>query len=304
MRLHISILTTLLFLTCTLSQAQKRRSSSIGGKRNKTHRGRHHKPINYVNNIKATAFIGTSSYVGDIAGRTDALSKTRLSFALGGQYRYNSHFSFRGDLGYVRIAGDDALGPNPQRNLSFKTDIYELNLGATYDLFSFNKMYRRRKLISPYGLVGFGIFYYNPKADLEGTTYSLRQYQTEGSKYNSVSFNVQFGGGIRIKLTPQLDLGFELVYKKTFTDYLDDVSTIYPEDIATWSDPTRQQLSLRHDGATYDEAAGKKRGNPSSKDGYLLAGFRLEYTIKVTNQKYSLKKNSSRFRMHKGIRKK
>ncbi len=165
-------------------------------------------------------------------------------------------------------------------------------------------MYRRRKLISPYALVGFGVFYYNPKTDLDGTTYSLRKYQTEGNKYSSVSFNFQFGGGLRFKVTPQLDLGFEIVYKKTFTDYLDDVSTAYPEDIATWSDPTRQQLSLRQEGRTFDEAAGKQRGNPSSKDGYLLAGFRLEYTIKVTNQKYSLKKNSSRFRMHKGIRKK
>ncbi|MDB4834993.1 hypothetical protein OAH12_00220, partial [Cyclobacteriaceae bacterium] len=167
----------------------------------------------------------------------------------------------------------------------------------------YNKLYRRRYTFTPYVLVGFGGFHYNPKTTLNGTTYKLRDYQTEGNKYSSISFSGQFGGGVRMKLTPHLNVSLEAVYKKTFTDYLDDVSTVYPNDIASWSDPTRQQLSLRQEGRTYDQAAGKQRGNPDRKDGYLLLGLRFDYTLKITRQMYNVRKNASRFRMHKGIKK-
>ena len=303
MRLNFSLLTIFLLITCSLSFSQ-RRSSFFGGKR-KSQRRKSNKTINYINNIKGTFFLGTTKYVGDIAGRTDGLNKSRLSFNLGAQYRYNNRWSFRGDLGHVWLEGSDEFSKNPSRNLSFTTDIYELNAAAVYDILSFNKMYRRRYLITPYALIGFGAFHYNPKTRLEdGKTYSLRQYETEGKKYGGVSFSGQLGGGIRLKLTPHLDLGVELIYKKTFTDYLDDVSTIYPNDIASWSDPTRQQLSSRFTDKSYDQVAGKQRGNPDKKDSYAMLGFKLEYTLKVTAQKYNIVKNQSRFRMHKGIRKK
>ena len=123
-------------------------------------------------------------------------------------------------------------------------------------------------------------------------------------KYSSVSFSTQLGAGIRLKATPQIDIAFEAIFRKTFTDYIDDVSTIYPTDIASWTDPIRQDLSLKQEGRSLDAAAGKTRGNPSNNDGYLTFGFRLEYTLMVTQQRYNLKRNSSRLRMHKGIRKK
>jgi hypothetical protein len=99
-------------------------------------------------------------------------------------------------------------------------------------------------------------------------------------------------------------LSLEANYKKTFTDYLDDVSTVYPSDIASWTDPIRQQLSLRQNGRTYESAADSKRGEPKKKDGYVLLGFKVDYTLKVTNQRYNITKNKSRFRMHKGFKKK
>ena len=303
MRLNLSFLTTLLLITCSLSFSQKRSSFFSGKKSSK--RRKISKPINYVNNIKGTFFLGTTKYVGDIAGRTDGLNKSRLSFNLGAQYRFNDRWSFRGDLGHVWLEGSDQFSENPERNLSFSTDLYELNAAAVFDILSYNKMYRRRHLITPYALIGFGAFHYNPKATLDdGKTYSLRNYQTEGIKYGGISFSGQLGGGLRVKLSPHLDLSLEANYKKTFTDYLDDVSTVYPSDIASWTDPVRQQLSSRYTDKSYDEVAEKQRGNSDKKDGYVLLGFKVDYTLKVTNQRYNITKNKSRFRMHKGIRKK
>jgi hypothetical protein len=304
MNLRTSLLALFLVMTCTFSFSQrrghvKRKSKSHG--RGAKHG---HAPINYVNNIQGAFFLGATKYVGDLASRTGNVDKANIAVGLGGQYRYNQNFTFRGDFNYNRIIGSDEHGKNAARNLSFKTNIYELDVTAVYDIFKFEKMYRRRKRITPYALLGFGAFYYNPKTDLNGETYSLREYETEGVKYSGVNFNVHFGGGLRVKLTPQLDISVEATWRKTFTDYLDDVSTIYPTDIASWDDPTRQALSMRQEGRTYESAAGKQRGNPDSKDGYLTFGFRLAYTIKVTQQRNNVRGKSSRLRVHKGIKKK
>lgn len=304
MNFKTNILALILVLSCTFSFAQ-RRSSITGRKKLKYNKGRgHHKPINYINNIKGTFFLGSSKYTGDLAGRLEAWNKNTANFGFGLQYRYDAHITFRTDLNYVRIKGDDAFSDNPTRNLSFKTDIYEWNAYGVYDLFRYNKMYRRRASFTPYGLLGFGAFYYNPKAELDGKSYSLRKYETEGVRYSSINFSLQFGGGIRYKLNPHIDIAFEAIYKKTFTDYLDDVSTVYPTDILTWTDPVRQDLSYRQEDRPIDRAPGQKRGNPDKKDAYLTLGFRLEYTLQVTRQKYNLKSNRSRLRLHKGIKKK
>ena len=304
MSLKTNIITLLLIATCTFSFAQ-RRSSITGKRRSKSSKRRSQSgPINYINNIKGTFFLGASKYIGDIAGRTDSWNKANIAIGIGTQYRYNEHISFRGDMNLTRLTGDDAFSDNPRRNLSFKTNVYEFKIGGVYDLFKLNKMYRRRHKITPFGVLGFGVFHFNPKADLDGTTYNLRDYQTEDQTYSSISFSTNFGGGLRLKVTPQIDISFEVLYRKTFTDYLDDVSTIYPTDIASWDDPISQNLSLKQEDRSYESAAGGKRGNPDSKDGYVTFGFRLEYTLKVTQQRYNLKRNSSRLRMHHGIRKK
>ena len=59
----------------------------------------------------------------------------------------------------------------------------KLNAYGVYDLFKFNKMYRRRQQLTPYGVIGIGVFYFNPKAKgSDGSQYSLRDFETEGKK--------------------------------------------------------------------------------------------------------------------------
>ena len=122
-------------MTCTFSFSQRRTHVK---RKSKSHsRGaRHgHAPMNYVNNLQGTFFLGATKYVGDLASRTGGLSQSNIALGLGAQYRYNENFTFRSNLNFNRITGDDALGSNASRNLSFKTNIYELNVTAVYDIF-------------------------------------------------------------------------------------------------------------------------------------------------------------------------
>ena len=66
----------------------------------------------------------------------------------------------------------------------------------------------------------------------------------------------------------------------TFTDYIDDVSTVHP-DKSTWTDPVRIALSDRS-GEIYDAPIyppGYIRGNPKTNDGYFLLNVKVEYYL-------------------------
>ncbi len=105
-----------------------------------------------------------------------------------------------------------------------------------------------------------------------------------------------------MKVTPHINVSAEMIYRQTFTDYLDDVSTTYPENLSELS-PLTQQLSLR-DPRTVKQVEGLKRGSKKFYDTYMVVGFRVDYTLMVSHQRNNLKKNSARLRMHKGLKKK
>jgi hypothetical protein len=120
---------------------------------------------------------------------------------------------------------------------------------------------------------------------------------TEGNKYKNITFSIPFGGGVRYKVNSYIDLGFEMAYRKTFTDYIDDVSTVYKNN-ASFSDPVAAALADRTAEGGYNVnydtpdgshwAAGHQRGNPNRKDGYFLFGFKVDYMIKATQQIHNI----------------
>ena len=98
-------------------------------------------------------------------------------------------------------------------------------------------------------------------------------------KYALTQVNIPFGGGFKFQLFDNIELGFELVPRLTFTDYLDDVSTTYPnlEALAQSSGQLAADLSERSLDGRYSE--GQIRGNPGSNDSYFVTAFTLKYNI-------------------------
>jgi hypothetical protein len=253
---------------------------------NKWHQ--HH--LMYINNIRVTGMLGLSSYYGDLCDQVVCF-RYRPGISVGGYYRYNSRISFRGDLTYLRLSGTDQNGTNKTRNLSFRSPMIELAGGIMYDLLYFDRNYNLRPTLTPYVFLEVGGFYYNPRAEYQGKWYSLRPLMTEGHKYSSVSFAIPFGGGVRYKINSIMDLSFEMAYRKTFTDYLDDISTNYVSQ-SSFSNPVAAALADRtaeggyYNGAHWD--AGHKRGDPHKKDGYFIFGFKFEYMLKTTTQLHTI----------------
>ena len=47
-------------------------------------------------------------------------------------------------------------------------------------------------------------------------------------KYSLIQFSAALGGGVKIAVSNSFNIIFEYSTRKTFTDYLDDVSTTFP----------------------------------------------------------------------------
>ena len=255
------------------------------------------KPTNYINSFKGTVMLGTSSYYGDLCDSWSDCGKTsNLALGIGVQYRWTRHIATRLDLNYMRLSADDADGgAHPTRNLSFKSDNFDINIIGVYDIFPYIKMFRRRHAFAPYLLGGIGLLNYNPKGEYDGTWYKLRPIETEQTSYSSFAFNIPFGAGIRYKFSTHLDINFEFTYHITFTDFIDDVSNKYPE---VYTSDLQQNLS---DKRTV-ETTSLTRGGSETNDSYFVFGFRAEYTLKVPRQHYNLHSKNAKYRTHKGIR--
>jgi hypothetical protein len=114
------------------------------------------------------------------------------------------------------------------RNLSFRNDIKELSFTGIFDLFENRQSFQKRPDYTPYGFLGLAAIYHNPRTLYNGSWVALQPLQTELVKpYSSLQVVIPMGLGFRYKLDKQWDIAFEIGWRWTFTDYLDDVSGNY-----------------------------------------------------------------------------
>ena len=141
----------------------------------------------------------------------------------------------------IKTTGIDELW-RKQRNLDFKSDVWEaygcLEIFPTEFFYSGDEYETR---LRPYGLVGLGVFHFNPQGSLTDANgnkswYYLQPLRTEGEgmaeypkskPYKLTQINIPIGGGIKYYFSERFNFSLEILYRKTFTDYIDDVSKNY-----------------------------------------------------------------------------
>ncbi|WP_460910343.1 hypothetical protein [Spirosoma areae] len=87
-----------------------------------------------------------------------------------------------------------------------------------------------------------------------------------------------------VAASERFKLHLEGAYTHVFSDYVDDVSTVYPD--RGRMNPLAAALSDRRAELGQPlNPAGAKRGNPGWRDGYFVVSARLLFTIITTNQR-------------------
>ena len=223
---------------------------------------------------------GLASYFGDLNNPGDILDLTG-NVNLGLQRKLSDRVNIRGELMYYRIKGDDSEADSDGeerdlRNLDFFSDNFEFSVTGMVHAFPQGRKFYQRNMVNFYGFLGVGFTYFNPKTEFEGETYALQPLETEGVSYNRVTLVIPVGGGVKVKMGPFFNIVGEVGYRKTFTDYLDDVSTVYPDPAIFGDDDIARALSDRR---SISGEPGDVRGNPDNDDAYFIYTVKLEYYL-------------------------
>jgi len=255
--------------------------------------------------------VGASNYLGEFGGgsgtRKDFISDMKLDFtrwSLGGFYRYRfaSIFAVKLSLNYIRLSGDDAKTGNPARrarNLNFKNNMYEFLANGELYLFKVNDVGGRGTYRSDFNLylfAGVGVFYSNPQGqNINGEWMALKPLKTEGVVYNNFNFTVPAGLGFYYTMNRKYRLGLEVGWRTTFTDYIDDASTVYANNYDGISNKTSPQLlnelnkefNTKMLPSNFDK--GSKRGDPTHNDSYMTATINFSWAIRGRSKFYRSK---------------
>lgn len=228
---------------------------------------------------------GTSNYQGDLSPTNlkTSLGRTHASFGAFGRYNMNNYVSVRLGITYATISGDDADN-NRSRNLNFRSDLLDVSLTGEFNILGYQP-YALERVFSPYAFVGVGLVHFNPRTQYNDEWVELQPLGTEGqgiaeygSKYSLVQIVIPFGGGLKYAINDTWNLGIELGMRKTFTDYLDDVSSRYVDgDVLAASNGELAAALANRSGE--DIPGGTPRGNPENPDWYVFTGFSISYNF-------------------------
>lgn len=209
--------------------------------------------------------VGASQFLGDLGGLnkigTDyspvdlEFTLTRPAVSLAYRYKFTKNFNVQSSFNYLLVSGDDKLTTEPyrnNRNLNFKSNIFELAVRAEVSLFKSKVGHRygiKKTLMKRHKggsnefilFAGIGGFYFNPKGRNPNTGVWEKLYplHTEGQglpggpkQYKRVAICIPMGVAYKKTINKLWCVGVEFCYRKTFTDYIDDVSTTYYPDRA------------------------------------------------------------------------
>jgi hypothetical protein len=243
-------------------------------------------------------FVGKMNYQGDLNPNSFKFSHSKATGAFTIRQSLNRWLSLKGDLAFGSIEAADKYNRDylKPRNLSFYTSIKEASLGLETYLLDLSTTH-----FSPYVYGSVSLYHFNPWAyDQNGKKTFLQPLSTEGQglsqfpkqkPYKLTQIAVGFGVGARYAINDNMNIGAEFSQRKTFTDYLDDVSSMYVDRnvLLQAKGGKAVEMAYRGDelpgGQAYPNH-GEQRGTPSEMDWYYFFGINFEIKLSAFTQMF------------------
>jgi opacity protein-like surface antigen len=266
--LKVFIVSTLLFLCTTTNAQELDKSPSI------------------------SLFTGTINYQGDLNPNSFYFKHSNLALGLIIRKQLNRWFSVRAGITSGTIEAADSWNRDDlkSRNLSFTTTIKEAYAGLEVSLLDIST-----KKFTPYFYAGIAVFHFNPwTRDNAGVKTYLKPLSTEGQglaaypekkTYNLTQIALPFGAGVKYAVTDGFSIGVEFNQRKSFTDYIDDVSSSYVDRDVLLQAKGAKAVELAYRGGQSPlgspqyPAHGEQRGTPSEMDWYYFVGLTTEIKL-------------------------
>jgi hypothetical protein len=214
------IFSLLLFLAVSTAQAQLNQFNEVGGG------------------------LGVFTYSGDIV-RNFNLLYSKPAGTLFYRRNVNKIVSFRAGLTFGKLGASDSQNPidifASKRNESFNLNLFEFSGVYEYHFLDWRES-KRRIRVTPYLFGGAALFVFSGN-------------KTKPVGYSNAQLAIPFGGGVKYVLNPKWYLSAEFGVRKTFFDYLDNISG---------TDPSYK---------TY------KQGNSFDNDTYFFVGITISRTF-------------------------
>jgi len=229
-------------------------------------------------------------------------------------------FRLAGNIGYLE--GDDAQAPNKggaerfrlYRNLKFRSNLWDAYAGLeVYPTVLFEQYDGLQGKLRPYGFIGVGAFHFNPQGEYVAsngtkTWVDLKPLKLEGQgmseypdrkEYALTQLMIPMGAGFKYYVKENFYVGFEILHRKTFTDYIDDVSTKYIDPryfdahLPATQAAQARQLSYREN--FYNPTVSRRyintqRGDPTENDAYFSSNLRLGWRFDSNSESARAKK--------------
>ena len=194
-----------------------------------------------------SAGIGISNYFGDIGGAATEnnwyglkdleIISSRPVIVGGLRYNYSRFLSFSGSLSTGLLHGTDARGRNAHRKFVFNTLFLEPSVRIEFvpirDLHILSGV-DRQGMVRNYGTLTVyilggtgGVIYHVMPNDVQ-----KRIQERDGIEHGFITLALLSGIGIKLGISNNMDIGFEMGGRYTLTDYIDG----YTSEFSTAND--------------------------------------------------------------------
>lgn len=246
-------------------------------------------------------WIGVSNYFGDL-NTNFRLDDIGPAAGIGARYNFGHRVCVKASLNYGYVYASDKESTNnfeKARNLDFKSHIGDFTATGEFNFLPYTHGSRYENF-TPYLAFGVSVFYFSPFTTLDGTRHNLRPLGTEGQRvggeYNIISAGLTYGGGFKWDINYDYSINIEFTFRSLFTDYLDDVSTTYPQISKLNADRGSIAVELSDRSITEPKIgqAGRQRGDNTRNDQYNFLGVSImKYFGSVQCPKISKKSAAS-----------
>lgn len=240
--------------------------------------------------------LGAAHYFGDLNTKAK-LNRPKIAVGAFFRKQFGNYIGVRVSGHFARLGYSDIYNTHNdyqrRRNLSFNSNIFELALQGDFNFFRFIPGDPDHRF-TPYVTIGAGIFSYDPYAYLGDEKIFLRPLGTEGQgtaaypdrkPYSTMGISFPFGAGVKYALNDRMNIGFEVGYRFTNTDYIDDVSKTYvgADKFPLQPDGT-PSIAMRLQDRSYETGEiigieGRQRGFENQKDHFVIAELTLSFNL-------------------------